>query len=382
MAAIISSLDKLVKSWRGVGGIKVPNYFKKSSPTKKVANTIVTPLKKEGENIKQEEERIAQTLRSLRRERKKLTQRKKEFLERSKKWGEEKERIAADIKAIKNKLPVRVMRVIKETVPSEHPVILAETKTLTAKIDEKKRRIGKFLIRLDPFAKDTNDKIRVANFWKRVFRSGEFTYYDHPHISNSKLCAGNIYEDLVEVFEKREIFNLVMLVISFLRTTHTGEPYIGWDDWLDQARPLPEGANLFPNRDYSLLNKEGNKLCVEGSYIFADGINSNATVAWTGIEIAPSIVDHLVGWEEYIGGPEGIRIGKHRAIIQRGEDEQVAELRILRNRIKELSRELVELKRGGRSEGATIRSAICESATSAYYPLAAGTTGGIGAIDW
>lgn len=366
MAAFIPRLGRLVKSWRGIGGRETPDYFNRSSPIKRVMKTIISPLKKEEEKIKREEERIAQTLRTLRKERKKLTQRKKEFSEISKKWKEEQERITVEILAIKEKLPVRVMRVIEETVPSRHPIILVETKTMTAKIDGKVRRIGKYLIRLDPFAREIGNRLRIANLWKRVYRSGESTYYDHPCIRNSELCMGNGYEDFEEVFKKKEIYNLVMLAIGFLRKNHTVGPYESWNDWLNEARPLPEGSELFPNRNYSLIDDESEESS-EPYISFVDTISSSTSMSsngWTGITFDQMVMNR-VEWEEYVRGPRGIEIARQGRIISM-ENAKEAEIETLRGRIKELSENLARGQNGmGLVEGAMRSAFTVTSNTSA-----------------
>jgi len=121
--------------WKRWGrGNNQPLIGQRSSPFKKVAKVIIDPAEETKKKIDKEEEELTQKLRALRQEQKKLTQKKKSFLDEKKKWKVETERIVQEIKDVKNKLPVKLIRVSQENTPKKHPVILEKTETFKKEI--------------------------------------------------------------------------------------------------------------------------------------------------------------------------------------------------------------------------------------------------------
>jgi len=350
MAGTTAFLDGFSAGVNGLVERIKPEKKKKGSPNKKLAEVLIDPLEKEGKSIENRQNSIARTLRSLRAERKKLTQRKKAVNQKRKNWEGERNKITIEVKDVKEKLPVKVMRVLKEKQPSPHAIIMIETLLLYTKIGTRKRKIGKYLIRIDPFARKIDDKIRISNIWKRVFNEEEEQeskdWYDHPYISNSRLCLGNTGEDFENLFREREIFGLVELAIDFLRINKGGNPHIPWDEWFKQIRPLPKKVILFPNRDYSLISEESEPSVYKSELLNAMELHVSSAAMFTDNTFSEITTIETIEWPEYMMDKHGrVERRSRRRAISSAIDSDKAEIDALRDRIMQLSKELVDLKR-------------------------------------
>ena len=151
------------------------------------------------------------------------------------------------------------------------------------------------------------------------------------------------------LLQEREIFGLVELAIDFLRTNKSNTPYIAWDPWFKQIRPLPEKVELFPDRNYALIDeKEEGKDYLALEQLTTNQIYGATLSSWSESTSfsATTVSLSTVEWEEYAIDADGrIREFTQRMMVPLGtEDSDQAEIDALRNRIKNLSKELVDLK--------------------------------------
>lgn len=100
-------------------------------------------------------------------------------------------------------------------------------------IKKDKRILGIYRIWIDWSIDDARRAIRIFNVYKRT------PGYDHPCISNGKLCMGNSESVILQHFREKNVYVLVETLIAFLVSENISHGYIrDWDSFDRQCSKL------------------------------------------------------------------------------------------------------------------------------------------------
>ena len=222
------------------------------------------------------------------------------------------------------KKKLRATRIIQD--------VLALPKVRRVEVDEKKR----IFITTDDMevVKDYWDKPRVAgqyqilvDFYKTSIKEGVcvlnitrrlLDQYDHPCISRTRPCWGNIEKEIRESFKERDLLELVITMLLYISSPNDDTGYItyskkppeerhkqGWEQFLEFATPCP--------KNFSFLKYEKQQKNGSGTISTSDlYTTTNAYAETTGIPNNPLNPQQIrtQGGYELTEGPSTMVLGE------------------------------------------------------------------------
>jgi len=129
-----------------------------------------------------------------------------------------------------SKIKKDVNKLLKESIVKDVEVE-ARLSFITNDIICSNENLGSYRIELD----FSRPQVRIFH---TKLKKGE---YPHPHIDTDGLpCFGNIREAVFKFFSEYDVYNLVVLLVSFLSTYRRDDSYIHLDDFLYNLRERTE----------------------------------------------------------------------------------------------------------------------------------------------
>ncbi len=177
---------------------------------------------------------------------KELKKRKRELEQETPK--QRKQRALINIHHVLSLLHVKSIQI------DERKRIVITTNPIDIKKDywDKPRDSGSYQIIIDFYSIGIDEGVRVLNVTKR------FEHYDHPCINNTKVCWGNIAEDIINDFRDRDLLELVVDMLLFISSPNDEHGFLtyskkdanetkkqGWEQFLEFSQPLPKGYTIW-----------------------------------------------------------------------------------------------------------------------------------------
>jgi len=147
-------------------------------------------------------------------------------------------------------------------IDSEKRLIFTTTAVIVKKKKWKHARLaGIYQIRIDFSKTDYSSAIRVLNITQR--KDG----YDHPHISDTNPCWGNIRNDIKKDFDDKNVYELIVDITDYLKSDADGDGWLqfegsdeelekefgkdekeefatAWESFLSKAKKMPAGYSF------------------------------------------------------------------------------------------------------------------------------------------